>query len=409
MDRIPYLFSTCTILCVISARTVCAQVPVASLPTPPAPQVQAGPPIKAELIPAPKFDTQFAEPAPNPAYLGEQTTVSVPPSAVFNRRPVLAGTPGCDCCGTGQQQNCGLLMNCASQSGPCCCVPKWTISASAIAFMRTNPGNATLFSSPAGTPLLDASQYNFGYHVGFDLSLRRSLGAASEVEFRYFGIDQWTATGPTFSFAAGSTVGTNPPTVVGAPGTQSSRYQSALHSGEINYWQSLSSTWKMGVGFRMLQVNENLALNNSLTVPLDTRLDWDVDNRLYGFQLGTEGSLWQYNNFSLNGVVKTGVYANRADSTFQGRAPLSTLFAVSQAKSTNAAFVGEAGLTGVYRFSRNMALRAGYQVLFVDGVSLASDQVSNTGSATAGGVVSSRMDSSSILYHGGSLGLEFRW
>jgi hypothetical protein len=60
------------------------------------------------------------------------------------------------------------------------------------------------------------------------------------------------------------------------------------------------------------------------------------------------------------------------------------------------AFVGEAGITGVFRLNRCVALRAGYQVLAVNGVGQGIDAMLAPG-----------LDPTTLVYHGGHFGVEY--
>ena len=59
--------------------------------------------------------------------------------------------------------------------------------------------------------------------------------------------------------------------------------------------------------------------------------------------------------------------------------------------------MGEASITAVCRLNKCWACRAGYQVLFIDGVSLASDAYLDTG-----------VDDRSLIFHGWHAGIECR-
>ena len=70
------------------------------------------------------------------------------------------------------------------------------------------------------------------------------------------------------------------------------------------------------------------------------------------------------------------------------------------------AFVGELALTGIYQCTDRLALRVGYQLMLIDNVAVATDQITTHDSLAATiGVV----NNGSLLYHGGFGGLEWTW
>ena len=80
-----------------------------------------------------------------------------------------------------------------------------------------------------------------------------------------------------------------------------------------------------------------------------------------------------------------------------GRTDVSKTSNLDVSEPDDAAVIGEASLTGVFRLNRCWALRAGYQVLWIDGVSLAEDALLNTG-----------VESRSLLFQGCHVGVECR-
>ena len=73
-------------------------------------------------------------------------------------------------------------------------------------------------------------------------------------------------------------------------------------------------------------------------------------------------------------------------------------------RGNNAAFVGNVGLGGTYRMSCNLSLNAGYQVFWVDGVALATNQFDNVDLNNYSAYGANR---DSLYFHGGYAGLTF--
>ncbi len=107
--------------------------------------------------------------------------------------------------------------------------------------------------------------------------------------------------------------------------------------------------------------------------------------------------------------MKAGAYLNDAHSHVLLRTNLGTPPNQGSFNNGDAAFVGEVGLNLTYDVNCYAKLRAGYNFLWIDGVALASEQVRDTGSLTAGNSISMTGNSGSILFHGATLGFEFRY
>jgi hypothetical protein len=69
-------------------------------------------------------------------------------------------------------------------------------------------------------------------------------------------------------------------------------------------------------------------------------------------------------------------------------------------------FVGDLTMSAIYRINRVWGIRAGYSLLWLDGLALAPDQFDFTTNANSG---TQLVNSSGIFYHGANLGLEARW
>ena len=125
----------------------------------------------------------------------------------------------------------------------------------------------------------------------------------------------------------------------------------------------------------------------------------DTQNQLYGLQFGVHATPWNCGRFRADVIVKAGAFHNNATS-----------FAFTNGTSigdtqNELAFAGELGVTEAYEFTDCIALRLGYQMTVVDGVALATEQL--TTHQTTGGVANTDT-SGNVLYHGGLIGLEFR-
>jgi hypothetical protein len=256
--------------------------------------------------------------------------------------------------------------------------PLWTIQAGAIILHRSDASDDNPIAQLNGgdTP-------SFGWAGGPDISVARRLGSCNSLEMRYFGALEWEIED---SLSAG-------------PASLSANYSSRLNSTELN-WRRRSSdclTWL--AGFRWIELHEDLNLATDVPIiPISIDVNTNVDNHLYGGQLGVDVSLWnRASPLSVNGVLKGGVYGNFADRDlaliFNGVPVVGV-----EDDDSDVAFVGDIGIAAAYPLSDHVALRGGYQLLWIDGVALADEQDSQDFDT-----------SGDVFYHGALVGLELTW
>jgi hypothetical protein len=190
------------------------------------------------------------------------------------------------------------------------------------------------------------------------------------------------------------------------------RYESRLHSEEINLRRQLNDTWVGLVGVRAVQVYENFHVDSQL----DAIYSIEAENRLYGLQIGGEGKLFYTERFLLSTVLKAGLFDNNSEQTttdLSGVLSSTTPPFSLNANTNQASFVGELGLMGTYRLTETILLRGGYNFMWITDVSLASEQVAvnefqilPTPPDTA---VRSANAEGSLFYHGATVGVELTW
>jgi hypothetical protein len=310
----------------------------------------------------------------------------------------------CDC-GCKSCCDCGCKSCCENFCKDCCCDcrPTWTVKAGALIMQRSAPQpNILIQDTVTGATVANARNYNFNWDGGVDISAIRRFGD-NALEVRYFGIDGWRAT-QEFTTPGIWNFPTNPPLFGLGVADIESVYTSRLYNAEINLRHNVNDRIQLLAGFRWLELHENLNFNadfggNQAVITENT------DNHLYGGQLGADMRLWNRGGpFSIDGVFKAGVYGNSSDNTFGVNQAIGPAFGAGQAKG-QVAFVGEIGLTAVYQWSDHIALRGGYQVLWVDGVSLASDQLPAIDVVNASGIDTT----GDAFYHGAMMSVDFTW
>jgi hypothetical protein len=249
-----------------------------------------------------------------------------------------------------------------------------------------------------GAVLADSAELGLGTAAGIDVMLLAPLSQSNELEIRYFGINGWNAS-RTVGDPDGVLLDGFGVTAAGL--TERMDYASRLYSFEINARPRVVDGIPLVLGFRTLQLHEQFdawRLTPGLAaVALDTR----ARNYLYGFQIGAEPYLFGNGSaLRLDGLLKAGIYGNHAVEDAVSAIDGTTISAVHN----RASFVGELGLTVVYRFSQMFEARAGYELLWLKGIALAPDQGATTNLLVPAAVLN---NSSSALYQGGMVSLGF--
>jgi len=195
-------------------------------------------------------------------------------------------------------------------------------------------------------------------------------------------------------------INNNPPTFVQDVAQVDATYDSGFHSLEFNLRRKCCDL-NLLLGFRYLELDEQAIYGLTGSAPAATYYTF-TQNRMYGVQIGADGTLTRCGRFRLDGLAKGGIYYNAAaHATFLENGVISQ---PASGDDDSAAFVGELGLIGVYDVNPCFAIRFGYQGLWFQSVALASDQIPATDLFTQTGIDAE----GGTFYHGGVLGLEFR-
>jgi hypothetical protein len=280
-----------------------------------------------------------------------------------------------------------------------CC---WTAFADALLLQRTGGKTSTLMITPSGSELLNSNAFNFPVAVGPRLGIvGEDILFGCDVEALYFAVDGWDITksvlvpdeGAYFNLFNEQIGLLDPGTVVDY------RYISRLHNAEINVRHPIWERLYFLMGFRYLQLHEDFAATilSPLVPDADGPFaDANVDNNLYGGQIGLNVAFISTHRLSIEGVLKAGVFGNYADLTMTvGDSLLGD-------KTTHTSVLGEIGLMGIVQVAPHLSLRGGYQVLWLDGIAIASDQFENVNPADPKPYMGG-----TLFYHGAFAGLEY--
>jgi len=288
---------------------------------------------------------------------------------------------------------------CDSCGGGCC--PSWTVAADALFLKRSGAGDG-------GRRLTLNDAIDFDTDTGWRLTARRRLSSGCDFEFSYLGFDtvgsspSWDDQGEPLTIDVWRPVYESDGTLSWVMETRDittpaqRKYSSDLDSAEINLRRPLGDCTQLLAGFRWLQLDENLVDRdvNSVYHGIGTK------NDLWGFQLGTESLLLEQCNGCLewHAGLKAGIYYNHTARR------ITAPYSFSHGSDNDTAFCGELTVTGTYRLTDDLGVRFGYQMLWLSGVALASEQPPIT-DPYAPFPVDADGD---LFYHGALVGLEYR-
>ncbi len=287
----------------------------------------------------------------------------------------------------------------------CCeadCGPVWTARVGAVILDRSKPAADVLARPIGGIFTVSAGgDFDFGWDGGVDVYLARQFVSGLGVEVRYFDVDSNAGFdyGDTGDIRIGHTTVTNLFDVDAA-------YRSKLHSTEVNLRVPSTQRVTWLAGFRWLELGEQLNYDIDLLSLVNNDFNWNTNNHLYGGQFGLDLQLWDLTSpLSINSVLKAGIYGNVADNHFQYRI---NDFPVLQggANQGAVAFVGDIGVNLSYQVTRHFALMGGYQLLWLNGTALASDQSALTLAQANVDVITTQGD---LFYQGAQTGVVFAW
>lgn len=272
---------------------------------------------------------------------------------------------------------CGANACCADLDCGCCC-PTWTASADVILLNRTQEAFA---GEPAGP------RRSFSYEPGWALDLRRTAADGNEIQIRHFGLDSWLA---SMSYLDGA-----------IPAAGFVNYSSEILSTEFNVRCSSGNRINWLIGFRWIEFNEHWNENNAILV-------FDVDdigqlrNQMYGCQVGADIDVFDRGGpFQVDAEIKVGLFGSRITRTqlvVLNGFPLDPL-AVN--RSSQASFLGEINISASYQVCSSVALHAGYQLLWLNGIAMAPANFADGGTTLN--------DSGSLFAQGFNGGLIVTW
>ncbi len=330
-------------------------------------------------------------------------------------------------------------------------------------FFGTDSDGNSVFLGTVPAPVLNIRSAPFDIAAGYATTIGHHLGRDTEnrdhfIEFTYWGLNHW---GESLQINGSRLFRFNPATgqTVAATGSLSSLYEESvggfnradvhatsyeadLDNFEVNVrlsprgrkdrlvlhpsgrWQRECQPGKYMsylIGLRVLLLDESFEfrsrgviedLTSGIAIPSNVSGDYLVSSRneLFGIQMG-----FDYTNrkckWTWGTRVRAGAYVNFADQASRITTDAlgdpfvsSNLDITLGARKNEASLLGEVGLFATYKLRPNVALRAGYDFMWVTGLARASEQFLFVTNPVA------KVNSNGRIYtHGLTLGAEWLW
>jgi hypothetical protein len=296
-------------------------------------------------------------------------------------------------------------------AGPCC-HPRWfDIDAEFMYLAREEVTQRIDFGTRQinqGIVPFGTNDLQFEEEPGFRITGQWLAGPGTNFEASYFGTFHWS------TFAQIDGIGTvNSPLFPQTNGAnqQSIGYSSEFNSGELNIrrrWVSPNcrAHSSLLMGARYVNVSDRFRFG-ALGTNSNFFYNVDTNNNLVGFQLGGDLNFCVVPRLKFGMEWKTGIYGNDARQTTQIASTALPDEVRELASETSVAFVGEAGAFYLFQVNPHFTLRGGYQVVLVEGVALAPNNVNPDPDFGNRQVLLS--DGSQVFLHGFTAGFEFTW
>jgi hypothetical protein len=291
-----------------------------------------------------------------------------------------------------------------------------------VAYSRDNDStNLLLLEDGAGDPLLFTDDLTFNYAPGVRARIGKYNGPCHHCdacEIEYLGIFDWDASAQITNLDNIFLPGALGAAVNGFQTMDQVdlRYNAQLHSLELNCVQCCCDCCCTRIeslcGLRYISFNEQftLASNNFSGAPaVDATYNVDTENNLFGAQIGTRLRRKRAHGWGYECTWKAGLYGN---SAHQSRWVVDDIGATpvrirqTGASEGNIAFVGELNFVPTYQINNTWAFRCGYNILWIEGLALAPEQLDFSDAPGSGTTIDT---SGGLFAHGVNIGFEGRF
>ncbi len=183
-------------------------------------------------------------------------------------------------------------------------------------------------------------------------------------------------------------------------------YSTTIWNAEVNYLAtSVFDRFIFLGGFRTIQLRDHLTLNANNSQEGIGLFDLPLRNEMYGGQIGL---MFRQNIdlFTFEITTKSGCYNDHANMRSYVAGEVIPVIRDMAVSSNAAAFVQEFSMNSTYHFTSAFALRLGYQVMWLDNMALAANNVDLTNNSSSASVIHRGQN---LFLYGTNLGLEARF
>ena len=314
------------------------------------------------------------------------------------------------------------------------CGPSWYAGFTALYMTRNKPNPYQLSfdtTNPVGELILNVDTIDNDWQEGFEVRVGKYLGCSSAVEFSYWTLDNWG--GQANAFDPPGVGSLNTPfdfrslNFGGVPVTdyfdnaEAHRFtrNDEFHNFEVNFLH-----WPMAcnpcsriqtsglVGFRYINFRESWQLASSymerdfgVDPANEAYYDIDVDNNLFGVQIGGRASFGFTDCLSVYAAPRFGVFANymEHDSRIYS-GDNQTALSISS-NNTVVSLLGQLDVGVNYQITSRLSIYGGYRVVAISGIALADEQIPYLQDDLFG--IGDIDHNSNLVMHGATGGLQF--
>ncbi|WP_283432101.1 BBP7 family outer membrane beta-barrel protein [Neorhodopirellula lusitana] len=183
------------------------------------------------------------------------------------------------------------------------------------------------------------------------------------------------------------------------------RNDAEIHNVEANLWQA-HGPMELLFGFRYIRFDETFNINS---MDLDSGTsDYRIDtvNDVFAVQTGARAET-SFHSWTLRGVSKLGFgISDQRQDTFLGDFNNTAVLRDSRTKDAEFSLIAELGVKAERRINSLFSFTMGYDLLWIDNIARAADQLDFTDVATSGTELHTHGRG---FLHGGSCGLVANW
>jgi hypothetical protein len=265
-------------------------------------------------------------------------------------------------------------------------------------------------SDPPNAPRMTTDDLKFNTAAGTQLTLGLPASDDAAWEIGYFGIERASASATVEDrvnndLSLPGNMGLQYPSDFVRAAQIRADYDSTLHNVELNYVKTYDR-FALLAGLRYLGLDEDLNLNSENTITGTSDYHVRATNRLYGAQVGGRVG-GECGRLAWTVTGKAGIFGNEARQS-NHIDDLNNTFPVRDTliHDGTAAMVGDLRFVTTYQLTSHWAVRGGYNLIWIENVALAPDQLDFNTDADAGTAIHDR---GGLFLYGANVGLEARW